>query len=51
LRSHIADGLTMRALYPDIGEALMGILQDETPVNFDIPWAQFRSIRGRHRCK
>ncbi len=41
----------MRALYPDIGEALMGILQDETPVNFDIPWAQFRSIRGRHRCK
>src|SRR5438094_10644108 len=48
LRSHIADGLTMTPFYPGIGEALMGILQDETSVNFDIPWAHFRSIRVLH---
>src|SRR5205807_9208595 len=47
LRSHIADGLTMRALYPDIGEALMGILQDETPVNLVIALNVRTQMLGR----
>src|SRR5947209_20070229 len=45
LRSHIADGLTMRALYPDIGEALMGPTGCATRCNSSVFWLEsiFRS--------